>query len=80
MLALAFALILSILINISQLDKIMGYEDLATFVDKYVVFIENDGSELYHKFDCYKFDGESFWVHTINNAERLGYSPCPSCH
>lgn len=80
MLALAFALILSILINISQLDKIMAYEDLATFVDKYVVFIENDGSELYHKFDCYKFDGESFWVHTINNAERLGYSPCPSCH
>ena len=80
MLALAIALILSILINISQLDKIMAYEDLATFVDRYVVCIENDGSELYHKFDCYKFDGESFLVYNISKAERLGYSPCPSCH
>ena len=49
------------------------------FVDSAVVFIENDGSGLYHKFECEKFKGEDYWVHNVEYAKYIGFSPCPHC-
>lgn len=56
------------------------YEALAEFCDEFVVFVEDDGTSLYHKFECSKFKGSSFWVFNIAAAEVEGYDPCPSCY
>lgn len=53
---------------------------IADFVDKYVVFIEDDGSNVYHKFECYRFKREQFYVLNIEWAEVDGYTPCDRCH
>ena len=51
-----------------------------SFFDKYAVFIEDDGTNLYHKIDCYRFKRDSFWIYNVPTAENYGYSPCPLCH
>jgi len=56
------------------------YEDLVDFVDDYVVFIEDDGTNLYHKYECYKFKGNSFWVYNTEMAIANGYNKCTLCH
>jgi len=47
--------------------------------DKYVVFVELDGTRLYHNFRCEKFIGDSCEVHHIDTAKNKGYKPCPLC-
>lgn len=49
------------------------------FIDEYIVFVEDDGTDLYHKYQCYKFVGDGFWAFNINAAIENGYSPCPNC-
>ena len=49
------------------------------FFDEYIVVIEDDNTNLYHKYECYRFKGEDFWAYNIDNAEDLGYEPCPNC-
>lgn len=67
--------------DIRSLNRdIASYEKLASFVDDYVVLIEDDGTNLYHKFSCYKFRGDSFWVYNTENAVQQGFSPCPICN
>lgn len=56
------------------------YEDLVNFIDDYVVFVEDDGSNQYHKYECYKFTGDYFWAYNIEAAEDYGYKKCPICH
>ena len=58
--------------------KYNNYDKIA-FFDENVVFIEDDGTNLYHKYDCTKFVGNSYWAHNIEYAEYLGCTPCPSC-
>ncbi len=58
---------------------IAKYEELAQFVDDYIVFIEDDGTDFYHKYDCYRFKGERFWVLNTEAAIMRDYTPCPSC-
>ena len=48
-------------------------------LDSYIVFIEDDGTNLYHKYDCYKFLGNNCWAHNTEYAKYLGYKPCPLC-
>ena len=61
-------------------NQVQENKELADFIDDYVVFIEDDGTDLYHKYKCYKFKGESFWVLNINAAKEDGYKACPNCH
>lgn len=61
-------------------SEINSSRELVNFIDNYVVFIENDGSDLYHKFDCSLFKGESFWVYNISAAQGEGYYECSRCH
>ena len=49
------------------------------FLDNTVVFVNNDGSYVYHKYDCTKFDISDFYAHNINHAIDIGCTPCPSC-
>lgn len=49
------------------------------FLDEYIVMVEDDNTDLYHKYECYKFKGKDFWAYNIDQAEALGYEPCPYC-
>ena len=53
--------------------------DLVELIDSDVVFIEDDGTQLYHKYRCDKFLEEAFYVHNVQYAEYLEYKPCPDC-
>ncbi len=54
-------------------------EEKAKFLDNYVVFVNNDGSEYYHKYDCSQFAKSNFWAYSRKLAESNGYRPCPDC-
>lgn len=79
-------LILSFALNLYQLglnnqsnkERIENSEKLE-FIDEYIVFIEDDNTEWYHKYECYRFSGEDFWAYNIDQAKNLGYEPCPVC-
>ena len=49
------------------------------FVDSYVVFVEDDGTGNYHRYDCGKFLKKNFWAYSRKLAERQGYTPCAQC-
>lgn len=49
------------------------------FIDEFVVFIEDDGTDLYHKYQCSKFVGEYFWAFNVDAALERGALPCPLC-
>ena len=69
-------------LNISALNKsLREYQDLADFCDEYVVFVRDDGTDLYHKFACDRFQNQSksFWAFNISAAKNKGHTPCPNC-
>ena len=49
------------------------------FVDSYVVFVEDDGTGHYHRYDCSRFLKKNFWAYSRKLAERQGYTPCAQC-
>lgn len=50
------------------------------FFDTSIVFIENDGTKYYHKYECSKFVGSDYWAHNSEYARYIGYYPCPDCY
>jgi hypothetical protein len=54
-------------------------EQKLEFFDEYVVFVEDDGTNLYHKYECDKFKGDYFWAYNTDQAIDIGYVPCPRC-
>ena len=54
-------------------------QNKADFMDSYVVFVEDDGTGLYHKYDCPRFVQRSFWAYSRKLAEKNHYTPCPDC-
>ncbi len=61
-------------------SDLRSHKTLSRFVNDYVVFVEDDGTYYYHKFECYKFKGNYFWAYNTEKAVQLGYSPCPYCN
>lgn len=51
----------------------------AEFLDKYVVFVVNDDSRVYHTYDCDRFTKKDFWAYSRKLAESNGFGPCPAC-
>lgn len=51
-----------------------------SFFDKYVVFVSDDGTNLYHKYGCNDFNTSSFWTYNKAAAIDKGYKQCPECH
>lgn len=65
--------------TISDLRKeIYDSAERLDFYDSFIVFCD-DNSNYYHKYDCDKWDNESFYAYNIENAEAQGYKPCPDC-
>ena len=48
-------------------------------MDKSIVFVVDDGTNLYHKYECSKFMARNYWAYNVENAEYLGYEPCSRC-
>lgn len=67
----------------AQLKELKGKAgpaaEKAAFLDKYVVFANNDGSYVYHTYDCEKFSKRDFWAYSRKLAENQGFEPCPTC-
>lgn len=49
------------------------------FMNTYVVFVNNNGSNTYHKYDCSSFTKANFWAYSTKLAENYGYTPCSNC-
>lgn len=49
------------------------------FYDECIVFVEDDNTDLYHKYECDKFIGDYFWAYNIEQAIWRDYKPCPLC-
>ena len=54
-------------------------KEKSSFMDSYVVFVEDDKSGLYHKYGCSAFKRKSFWAYSRKLAENFGYTACPKC-
>ena len=65
-----------IMISVLFVNKANANQIASIIID---VFIEDDGTNLYHKYDCYKFLGNNCWAHNTEYAKYLGYKPCPLC-
>lgn len=66
--------------KVSQLNASNAiYSEKASFMDSYVVFVNNDGSKQYHKYSCSDFKKQSFWAYSRKLAESNGYSACSKC-
>ena len=50
------------------------------FFDTYIVLVEDDGTNWYHKYECDKFKGDNFWAFNLDAAKGEGYTACPYCH
>ena len=48
-------------------------------MDSYVVFVNNDGTGLYHRYDCGTFLKSNFWAYSRKLAQNNGYTACPVC-
>lgn len=55
------------------------YKTKADFMDKYVVFVENNNSKVYHTYDCEEFSRSNFWAYSRKLAESNGFGPCEVC-
>lgn len=61
------------------LTAAQAYEAKAEFMDNYVVFVENNGTRVYHTYDCEQFSKSNFWAYSRKLAESNGFSPCSIC-
>ena len=48
-------------------------------MDRNVVFVEDDGSGLYHRYGCSRFAAKTFAVYSRKQAMAAGYTACPDC-
>lgn len=59
-----------------QLEQLQAQAD---FMDRNVVFVEDDGSGLYHRYGCSRFAAKDFTVYSREQAAAAGYTACPDC-
>ena len=49
------------------------------FLREQVVFIQNDTTKRYHRYDCPLLLQESYRIYTPQQARNMGYESCPVC-
>lgn len=59
-----------------QLEQLQAQAD---FMDRNVVFVEDDGSGLYRRYGCSRFAAKDFTVYSRKQAAAAGYTACPDC-
>lgn len=61
--------------------KVESLEEEISFYDVHVVFIPSDGTNTYHKYDCYlfRYSMDRFRAYNTEQAISRGFSPCKYC-
>lgn len=56
-------------------------EEEIAFYDKYIVFIPNDGTNVYHQYKCEVFQtsNKDWWAYNVEKAKVMNYKPCSKC-
>ncbi len=49
------------------------------FMNEFVVFVGDDGTNTYHLYGCENFNDSSFWAYNRSLAETYGNTACPIC-
>lgn len=62
-----------------QAGQLAQLQAQADFMDRNVVFVEEDGSGLYHRYGCSRFAAKTFEVYSRKQAAAAGYTACPDC-
>ena len=62
-----------------ELAAAEAFKTKSSFLDTYVVFVENDGTNHYHTYDCSAFSKRNFWAYSRKLAEAQGFIACPAC-
>lgn len=65
--------------NLELQQELRQNREKIDFLDEYIVMIEDDNTNWYHKYECYRFRGKRYWAYNIEAAEAQGYEPCPEC-
>jgi len=60
-------------------DEMADYRTKSDFLDRHVVFVENNGTNYYHTYDCKDFTKSNFWAYSRKLAESQNFTPCPTC-
>lgn len=61
--------------------QLAATQEKSTFFDTYAGITPDDGTKLYHTYQCTHFDHSlSFAIYNVTAAKSAGYSPCPYCH
>lgn len=68
--------------NHELIQKKLELEQKVRFFDMYVVFVLDDNTYRYHKYDCTVFQRsfDSFWAYNVEAAESRGYTACYVCN
>ena len=40
----------------------------------------DENSNYYHRYSCYRWDRNGFYIYNFENAVNSGYEPCPECY
>ena len=62
----------------TYVSKCSKLEAKANFMDKHIVFVPNNGTRTYHRYDCEEWEGYSFWAFNTEAAVD-DYKPCKKC-
>lgn len=67
--------------RLSELSsEVSALKRKTSFFDRYAVIAPNDGSKIYHRYDCtYLNNSVGFWIYNDWAAQSLGFKPCPYC-
>ena len=49
-------------------------------MDEFIIFVEDGGTNFYHKYICDRFIGEYFGAYNIDYAKDEEYKPCTECN
>lgn len=60
-------------------EKIDAMNSQISFMDSHVAICPNDGTGLYHKYNCEHLDSSSCFIYNTEQALSKGYKACPYC-
>ena len=62
--------------------KVNEYNRINSEYDFYhsTAVICDDDSNYFHKYDCYRWNHNAFYIYNYENAVNSGYEACPECY
>ena len=64
----------------SEIEELETENKKLDFYNEHIVVVSDDGTNLYHKYGCNKFDDSSFWAFNSEYAISEGFEACHICN